>query len=102
MVKVLPALRCKSSLSRAASSGLGLSVVLSSEARRSAPDEKASLFSQKTVNKQDEVIGTTTCLSFSDDGDDDDRTPHWITFDSASLGSFLLPLKQKKKNHMAF
>ncbi|MEQ2191804.1 hypothetical protein XENOCAPTIV_002726 [Xenoophorus captivus] len=65
---------------------------LISAARRSAPYEKAALFSQKTVNKQDEVIGTTACLCLSD-GDDDDGAPHWITVDSASTSSFLLPLQ---------
>ncbi|MEQ2275831.1 hypothetical protein XENORESO_009420 [Xenotaenia resolanae] len=62
-----------------------------SAARGSAPYEKAALFSQKTVNKQDEVIGTTACLCLSDG--DDDGAPHWITVDSASTSSFILPLQ---------
>lgn len=49
-------------------------------------NEKAALSSQKTVNKQDEVIGNTACP------DDDDGAPHWITVDSASTGTSLLPL----------
>lgn len=49
-------------------------------------NEKAALSSQKTVNKQDEVIGNTACP------DDDDGAPHWITVDSASASTSLLPL----------
>lgn len=52
-------------------------------------NEKAALSSQKTVNKQDEVIGNTAC---PDDDDDDDGAPHWITVDSASTSTSLLPL----------
>lgn len=49
-------------------------------------NEKAALSSQNTVNKQDEVIGNAACP------DDDDGAPHWITVDSASTGTSLLPL----------
>lgn len=49
-------------------------------------NEKAALSSQKTVNKQDEVIGNTARP------DDDDGAPHWITVDSASTSTSLLPL----------
>lgn len=38
----------------------------------------------KTLNKQDEVIGTT---SLSRSSDDDDGAPHWITVDSASTST---------------
>lgn len=61
------------------------------------PNERAALSSQKTQNKQDEVIERERpqqrCA-------DDDGAPHWITVDSASTSTAHLPLQPHPSDYL--